>query len=174
MRRDDDEPLSLDDEEDRPRRKRRSDEPKKGLPGWVWALVGAGGLLFLCCGGGFALLVFRGVTEKPATYTAVTADQLIDEWKANPAAAAKKYERDGVELTGKLKSIDSNIHGQTYIDVRGERDDWDRGTHIFVISAKAKDGLAKCKIGDRVVVKSRAEGSTQNRPWLIADEVSPK
>ncbi|MBN9523118.1 hypothetical protein J0H58_32160 [bacterium] len=153
---------------------RRTANPNNGVPAWVWAVIGAGGLMFLCCGGGVALLAFRAATEELATYTPVTADQLIDEWKANPAAAAKKYERNGVELTGKLKEIDSNIHGQTYIDVRGQRDDWDRGTHIFVICAKAKDGLAKCRVGDMVVVKARADGSTQNRPWLVADEISPR
>ena len=63
--------------------------------------------------------------------------------------------------------------GQTYIDVRGVRDGWDRGTHIFVLSAKAKDGLTKCKVGGLVLVKARAEGSAQDRPWLIADAVSP-
>lgn len=174
MRRDDHEVLESDDDEDRPRRRRRGNAPKKGTPPWVWAIVGVGGFLVLVCGGGVALLAFRGMMEKPVTYTPMTADQLIDEWKSNPAAAAKKYDRNGVELTGKLKEINSNIHGQTYIDVRGERDAWDRSTHIFVVNEKAKDGLKKCKVGDMVVVKARAEGSAHDKPWLVADEMSPK
>jgi hypothetical protein len=109
--------------------------------------------------------------EPSASYTPMGVDQLIDEWKENPVAAAKKYRFDGVELTGTLKEIGSNIHHQTWIDVRGEKD---RGTHIFVISAKALDGLAKCKVGSAVVVRARADGSTMNLPWLVADEVSPQ
>ena len=175
-------PLELDDgsedHRDRPRRRREESRngegPKKGVPPWVWILVGAGGLLFLCCGGGIALVAFKGATEKPATYTAMTADQLIDEWKKNPAAAAEKYKTNGVELTGRLHRIDSNIHRQTFIDVRGASDDWQRGTHIFVVDRKAKEGLAKCKVGDTVVVKARAEGSSQDKPWMIADEIATK
>jgi hypothetical protein len=47
--------LDLDDEEeDRPRRRRDGSPPKRGVPPWVWMLAGAGGLVFLCCGGLFA------------------------------------------------------------------------------------------------------------------------
>jgi hypothetical protein len=81
------------DDEDRPRKRRRGSEARKGVPLWVCAGVGVGGLLVLC--GVVALVVFLGGTKKPATYTPMTADQLIDEWKSNPAAAAKKYERSG-------------------------------------------------------------------------------
>ena len=43
-----------------PRGGTRAASPKrKSLPGWAWALIIAGGSVFLCCGGG--VLAFRGL-----------------------------------------------------------------------------------------------------------------
>lgn len=170
----DDEPMSIDDD-DRPRRRRRA-APKRGVPAWAWVLMGAGGLLLACCAGIFAIGFFRGATEKPPTYTKVTADQLADEWKTNPAAAVEKYKTNGVEVSGRLKEIRANVHGQTYLTVVGEKEDptgFERGSHIFVLDEKAKSGLGRCKVGAKVVVKARAEGTTHDRPWLVADEIEP-
>jgi hypothetical protein len=174
--REDEEDDEDDEDDDRPRRRLRRDSAKKGVPLWVWGAIAACLLLPLaCCGGFFALGFKKGLTEKPPEYTKMTPDQLIDEWKANPAAAASKYKADGVELTGTLKEINSNLAGQTYIDVRGSTadDNWKRSTHIFVIETKAKDGLKKCVIGGRITVKARATGEAQDRPWLRADDIRP-
>src|SRR5687767_401158 len=71
-----------------------------------------------CLAVGFFAVMWSQVesdkTRRPAgagqDYVAMTVDQLVDEWKANPAAAAEKYKRTGVVLTGTLRVIDSNIH----------------------------------------------------------------
>jgi hypothetical protein len=71
--------------------------------------------------------------EPSASYTPMGVDQLIDEWKENPVAAVNKYRDNGVELTGTLKEIGSNIHHQTWIDVRGEKD---RGRTFSLLARK--------------------------------------
>lgn len=153
---------------------------KKGLlkfmPLWAWifAAVGVIGFLGCCCIGVFIVYIVLGeIRRPPVTYAPMTTDRLIDEWQQNPAAAASKYNTNGVQIIGRLHQINSNIHGQTYIEVRGNGDDWNRSAHVFVLSSRAKNGLTKCTIGSKIVVKARSDGTTQNRPWLIADEIDP-
>jgi hypothetical protein len=139
-------------------------------------LVGAG-VLVLLLGSGLALLVYvvrtANQNKGAAVYTKMPLDDLIDEWERNPAAASQKYRREGVEFSGELRRISSNIHGQTYIDVRGVKGGGDRSTHIFVIAPAANDGLVKCVVGGRIVVRAVGTGDAHDTPFLIADEIRP-
>jgi len=105
------------------------------------------------------------------TYPKKTADELVAEWSQNPAAAADKYKTNGVELTGILHAMGTNMDGETWIDVRGPRRDDDSRIKVFVVSARARSGLKSVRVGGRVVVKARPDGSTDMRPKLVADQI---
>lgn len=98
----------------------------------------------------------------------MTADELYDSWAPNPEAADRKYKTDGVEVSGVLTEINSGV-----IKIEGNSRDWRRATSVKVTTTTAKDGLAKCKIGQRVIVKGRSDGTTFSSPWIVADEVRP-
>lgn len=164
-------------EETAPPRRRRA--PSWWGHNWWWvAMASTLAASALACGGVVAwklmAMLARENARPPVTYARMTADQFIDEWKANPARAAKKYASSGAEITGKLKVINSNIHGDTYIELHGEKDGLPRSAHIFVTDDRALKGLERCKVGGVIVVKARSTGTVHNTPWLIADDISPR
>ncbi len=120
----DDEPLELDD--DRPRRKRRSDSP--GTPGWVWILLGVGGAfvvgVVVVCGG---MLWFGGkAVEKEAEKAqtrepefTLSADELLPMIAENPASTTKYHDKM-VRIEGRLGRVDSNIEGKFYLTFAGK------------------------------------------------------
>jgi tRNA_anti-like len=110
---------------------------------------------------------------KAATYSKMTVEQFVAEWKPNPAASAAKYTTNGVELSGVLHLVESDPKKQTWIDVRGQARDNDTRTQILVLSPRALEELQAVRVGGRVVVKARAEGSADATPTLIAEEIRP-
>ena len=181
MRHDDDDDADLDDE--RPRRRRRQPPPSSGLPAWAWALIAAAVVLPALLAGLAFLLAFSRPASRDhdreadiaiVNYAPMTADELIDEWKVNPAGAARKYEESGVEVTGRLKLIDGWGDGESIIYLQGEKDQWDREVNVIVPKGPAKDGLLKCAVGKDVTVRARSNGTTNRNPWLRADSVFPK
>lgn len=163
-----------DSETDLPRYSDARPRRKIGLRPWMIALIVA--VPVLMCGGLVVLSQVLGnwargkLAEHKAAHVPISADALTAEWKQNPAAAADKY-KSGVKLTGTLRTIDSNLGNQTYIDVCGAGRD--SGTHIFVLDEKAKVGLKKCKVGDAVTVWAVPTGQVQPQPWLMASEIQP-
>lgn len=168
-----------DGEEDRPRRRDRLEDEcederprrKKSALRWV---IPAGLAAFVAIGGTFGVLMpwLEDRAIDSGAYAKKDPDQLAAEWKENPAGAVVRF-GDGIELRGMLHAIDSNIHGQTHIDVRNVADDRGTHAHIYVLSKRARGGLVKCKVGDWVTVKARPAGSTYDTPWLIADDIRP-
>ncbi len=119
----------------------------------------------------------RPVGTKPAApvaYAKMTVDELIAEWKRNPAAAAAKYKGAGVEVTGTLHEIDSWPRGGSLVTLTGAEGVAGTVVRFIAEAPKAKDGLLKCEVGKPVVVKGRGDGKTNDAPWLLAGEIAPK
>lgn len=175
-----------------PRRRRAEDDsgehekPRKPKSNkTLFVILGVVAGVVVLCGGGVtvAVIVLFGAMNKAVndieakrTYPAKTADELIAEWAENPAAAAKRYEVTGVSVTGIVKAIGSNVHGQTYVDLVGteKRDDvFAKTVHVFVLDPKAKDGLVACKVGQAVTVTAMPNDSVTPYPSLVATSVGP-
>lgn len=162
--------------EERRARRRREGEPRRtGPKGTTILLAAGGGVLLLACLVAGVIGAFTTLSpSRPADYTKKTASDLMDEWERNPAAASEKYDRDGVEVTGYLREIKSNIHGQTYIEVAESPSSkaWDRSILVYVLSRKARDGLLNCRVGQPVAIKAHsAEGMEDKHPRLIAEAI---
>jgi hypothetical protein len=144
------------------------------------ALAVIGGLVLVGClaVGGAMFMWTRVESDKSRpgksgqVYVAVTVAQLVDEWKQNPAAAADKYKRTGVVLTGVLNGIDSHLGGQVCMEIGSTRE---KGTEVrvFCLSPAALDQLKRVKVGDQVTVTARAEGTVNPIPWLVAEDIRP-
>lgn len=155
--------------DDRPRRRPPA---ARETPPWL-VLAAACGLIAAVFVAAVAVTGGRRPAAAPApAYTKMTADELFDEWDRNPAAAADKYRANGVEVTGVLAEVNTNVARQTYVTLRGGRGDG-RTAHVFVLSARARAGLGGCAVGRPVTVRARSDGDPHPNPWLEADDVSP-
>lgn len=165
-------------DDDKPIRKNKKSKLPLLIVGGIVAV-----LLLSCVGVGIAgLFALRTTVKKldeatTVTYTTVNLDKLIDEWKTNPSAATDKYRKNGVDFTGTLQEIGSNLNHETYMVVRSDKAEtglgWsERIAHVFV-EPHANDGLKRCIVGKKIRVKARSSGNVETRPWLTADEISP-
>lgn len=166
------------------------DRPNRSNRGLIIGLVLGGGALVVLLMVGTCVGVFylggrathkQGETEKAiaarlpggVSYKTTTLAELDEEWKRNPATAAARYESNGVEFSGILLEVASNLSNQIYIEVgAGPNVDDDRDAHVFVLSAEAIAALKRAKVGDRIVVRARSKSTrVEPRPWLVADEI---
>lgn len=69
-------------------------------------------------------------------YTAIDVDTLHDALEKNAAAAKETYNKQYLEITGKLTNIDSDL---SYISIGSTTDDWD----FMTISCYIKDDATK-------------------------------
>lgn len=150
---------------------------------WLWVLLGVGGFVLLCCAGvvGMSLLWAKGVVDEAArkesarTYPTVNAEDIVSEWKQNPATAASKYESSGATIVGVLCDVSENWFLQGYIELDPVKPSYQlipKRPHIFIVDEKAKSTLRECKVGDHVAVKCVASGQTHDVPWMNAVTVT--
>ncbi len=172
-----------------PRRDRYDDSrpQQRGSLFWLWLVLGIGGVIVTCCGGGGIAFLWFGKTtvdqitkqeaerENARTYPTITAEAIVKEWAESPSAAASKYEKSGATIRGVLSDVSENWFLQGYVELDSEEPCFDASPirpHIFFTSESAKASLRQFKVGDHVAVKCVATGQSQSSPWMNAVEVS--
>lgn len=94
-------------------------------------------------------------TNKPIEYYTVSIDELNDELEKNAATAKQKYNGQYVEITGILKTIDSDLK---YIGVYSTTDAWDlRGIHCSIKNQEQRNIITNTNISikDTITVKGK-------------------
>jgi hypothetical protein len=107
--------------------------------------------------------------EPDASIPALTSSQFASEWNRNPAAAADKYSRDPVRITGTVRKIGMSL-GVPWAQIS---DDPSSPTVFVMASSRAAEAdLKKCQIGNRVSVLARS-GAGSELPTVVAESITP-
>lgn len=95
-----------------------------------------------------------GIEEDPEIeYTVCTVDEMMDLLNDNALNASKTYKDQYVEVTGKLKTIDSS---GDYISLAPENDDWAiTGVTCYIKSDEQLDKVSTASTGDSLTVKGK-------------------
>lgn len=94
-------------------------------------------------------------TEPPIAYTAYSADEMMNDLKANALKAKDKYNKQYIELTGKLSNIDSN---GKYIDLVPTGDEFAIiGIQCYIKNDDQKNKVMEMSIDDTVTLKGKVK-----------------
>lgn len=90
-------------------------------------------------------------SSTPASYEAVTADELIDALEENAAAATEKYDGEALAITGKLLNTDADSE---YISIQPLNDDFAIDSILcYTTTEELKDQAKQLKAGQTITVK---------------------
>ena len=161
----------FDDDEDRPVRRRRRPVSRGGTSGTKIVLGVAGGIILVGClgiGGCIALIGFgvksaADADEKNrqevvnAQATAIDAETLHAEYKANEVAADKKYKGKVLEVTGTVKEIKKDVFNHPCVLMELNQNQFMSSVDCrFPDTAQAQ--LGNLRKGDQITVRGRCEG----------------
>ncbi|MFA5986368.1 MAG: hypothetical protein WC819_03410 [Parcubacteria group bacterium] len=100
---------------------------------------------------------------KEITYTPVTANVLCSEYKSNEIAADKKFKDQYLEVTGIVKSIDSDFTDMPVVHIKcgGEYDFISVDCHF-----ESKDEAATLEKDKTIVIQGRSSGEVMGNPQI--------
>lgn len=92
--------------------------------------------------------------QEPAVeYTAYTVDTMMDDLKGNALKATEKYNKQYIEVKGRLSNIDSS---GKYIDLLPIRDEWAFiGVQCYIKSDEQRQQVTDMSVGDEVTLKGK-------------------
>ena len=91
--------------------------------------------------------------EEEISYTAYNVSELMDDLNSNAMKATDKYEKQYVELTGRLNVIDSS---GKYISITPVDDEFAiMGVQCYIKNDDQKTAIMDMSIGDTVIVKGK-------------------
>ena len=91
--------------------------------------------------------------EEEISYTAYNVSELMDDLNSNAMKATDKYEKQYVELTGRLNVIDSS---GKYISITRVDDEFAiMGVQCYIKNDDQKTAIMDMSIGDTVIVKGK-------------------
>ncbi len=91
--------------------------------------------------------------EPVVEYTAYTVDTMMEDLNGNALKASQKYDKQYVEVKGRLSNIDSN---GSYISLLPIRDEWAFiGVQCYIKNDEQKQQVMELSIDDEVTVKGK-------------------
>lgn len=110
-------------------------------------------------------------TEQEISYTAYEVSELMSDLESNAMKATDKYEKQYVELTGKLNVIDSS---GKYISITPVDDEFAiLGVQCYIKNDDQKSVIMNMSIGDTVIVKGKITSVGEVMGYsLDIDEIS--